>query len=83
VARVSGETAPLLFTAGGAQFLSTNVLEPITALPVYIFNGTINSTVPEAQQHAWGAALVLVAFVLILNLFARLAARLTRALEAR
>jgi hypothetical protein len=42
IARVSGETAPLLFTAGGAQFFSSGLLEPITALPVYIFNGTIN-----------------------------------------
>lgn len=83
IARVSGETAPLLFTAGGAQFFSSSLLEPITALPVYIFNGTINSTVPEAQTHAWGAALVLVALVLLLNLVARLIARLTRPLEAR
>lgn len=83
IARVSGETAPLLFTAGGAQFFSSGLLEPITALPVYIFNGTINSTVPEAQTHAWGAALVLVGLVLILNLVARMIARLTRTLEAR
>jgi len=83
IARVSGETAPLLFTAGGAQFFSADLLDSITALPLYIFNGTINSTVPEAQQHAWGAALVLVGLVLLLNLMARLIARLTRTLEAR
>ena len=78
LARVSGETAPLILTASGAQFFSTDILHEMTALPLYIFNGTINSTVPVAQEHAWGAALVLVALVLILNLAARLIARLTR-----
>ncbi len=78
LARVSGETAPLILTASGAQFFSTDIGGEMTALPLYIFNGTINSTVPIAQQHAWGAALVLVALVLFLNLAARLIARLTR-----
>ena len=83
VARVSGETAPLIVTAGGAQFFSTHVFQPITALPLYIFNGTINSTVPIAQEHAWGAALVLVGLILILNIFARLIGRLARTQETR
>ena len=78
LARISGETAPLILTASGAQFFSTDVLHEMTALPLYIFSGTINSTVPIAQQHAWGAALVLVGLVLLLNLAARLIARLTR-----
>ncbi len=71
VARVAGETAPLLVTALGAQFFSRSLFEPIASLPAYIFTGTINSTVPVAQAHAWAAALVLVCFVLVLNLVAR------------
>ena len=78
LARVSGETAPLILTASGAQFFSTDVLHEMTALPLYIFNGAINSTVPVAAEHAWGAALVLVTLVLFLNLVARTIARLTR-----
>ena len=78
LARVSGETAPLILTASGAQFFSTDVLHEMTALPLYIFSGTINSTVPIAAEHAWGAALVLVALVLFLNLAARLIARVTQ-----
>lgn len=78
LARVSGETAPLILTASGAQFFSTDIGAEMTALPLYIFNGTINSTVPIAQEHAWGAALVLVGLVLFLNLAARSIARLTR-----
>lgn len=78
LARVSGETAPLILTASGAQFLSWDVTKEMTALPLYIFNGTINSTVPIAQTNAWGAALVLVALVLFLNLTAALISRLTR-----
>ncbi len=71
VARVAGETAPLLVTALGAQFFSRSLFEPIASLPAYIFTGTINSTVPVAQAHSWAAALVLVGFVLVLNLAAR------------
>lgn len=71
VARVAGETAPLLVTALGAQFFSRALFEPIASLPAYILTGTINSTVPVAQAHAWAASLVLVGFVLILNLVAR------------
>jgi len=78
VARVAGETAPLLVTALGAQFFSRALFEPIASLPAYIFTGTINSTVPVAQGHAWAAALVLVTLVLILNLVARWIAQRVR-----
>jgi phosphate transport system permease protein len=83
LARVSGETAPLILTASGAQFSSTDVFDAMTALPLYIFNGTINSTVPVAQEHAWGAALILVMLVLGLNFAARLVARMARTGELR
>lgn len=75
IARVAGETAPLVMTALGAQFFSASLLQPIASLPQYIFTGTISSTVPIAQEHSWGAALVLVTFVLILNLAARMVIR--------
>jgi phosphate transport system permease protein len=83
LARVSGETAPLLLTSLGAQFFATDLLQPIAALPQYIFTGTINSTVPVAQTNAWGAALVLVGLVLVLNLVARLLSRTAGRQEAR
>jgi phosphate transport system permease protein len=83
LARVSGETAPLLLTSLGAQFFAADVLQPVAALPQYIFTGTINSTVPVAQSHAWGAALVLVVLVLFLNIVARVVSRASRGLEAR
>lgn len=78
LARVSGETAPLLLTSLGAQFYATDLFEPVAALPQYIFTGTINSTVPVAQAHSWGAAIVLVGLVLLLNLVAQLIGRFSR-----
>lgn len=83
MARVSGETAPLILTASGAQFFSTDVFAEMTALPLYIFNGTVNSSVEVAQQHAWAAALVLVALVFFLNIVARLISRTTSNRGAR
>ena len=83
LARVSGETAPLLLTSLGAQFYSASLTQPIAALPQYIFTGTINSTVPVAQSNAWGAALVLVALILILNIIARIVSRHARGMEVR
>jgi len=78
VARASGETAPLLFTSLGNQFVSTALLEPIAALPQLIFTFTVQVRTDQSVSFAWGATLVLVAFILILNLIARLTARLAR-----
>jgi len=74
VARIAGETAPLLFTAFGSPFMNFNVFKPINSLPLLIFN---YATSPYAEWHslAWGASFVLVVFVLALNLFARMVAR--------
>lgn len=83
LARASGETAPLLFTSLGNQFLSTNINEPIAAIPQLIYNNTILTQTPASLQLAWGAALVLVAIILFLNLGAALLSRKTRRLEAR
>ncbi len=83
LARASGETAPLLFTSLGNQFLSTDVMEPIASLPQLIFRNILDVQTPESQRLAWGAALVLVGIVLLLNIAARLLASRSRALEGR
>jgi phosphate transport system permease protein len=74
VARVAGETAPLLFTALGNQFWSTKVTQPIAALPLQIFTYAIS---PYDDQHAqaWAGALVLIALVLVISLVARVVTR--------
>ncbi|MBU6363981.1 MAG: phosphate ABC transporter permease subunit PstC [Acidobacteria bacterium] len=83
LARASGETAPLLFTSLGNQFFSTSITEPIASIPQLIYQNTIQVQTDASLQLAWGAALVLVAIILILNLGAALLARRTRPLEAR
>lgn len=75
VARIAGETAPLLFTALGNQFWSTSLREPIAALPLQIFTYAI-SPYDTAHAQAWAGALVLIMLVLIISLIAR---RVTRA----
>jgi phosphate transport system permease protein len=82
VARVAGETAPLLFTTSiAANAISTNVAEALPTLPVTIFVFS-ESPDPGEQAAAWAAALVLIAFVLVMNVLAKLfAARKRRQLE--
>jgi phosphate transport system permease protein len=72
IARVAGETAPLLFTALGSQYLGTRLEEPMAALPLIVFT---YATGPYEEWHrfAWAAALVLILVVLLLSLGARLA----------
>jgi len=72
VARVAGESAPLLFTAFGSQFWPKSLESPTAALPLIIFQYAI-SPYHDWQQIAWGCALVLLVLVFALNLFARLA----------
>ena len=74
VARIAGETAPLLFTAFGNQFWSTALDEPIAALPLQIFAYAI-SPYDEWHAQAWAGALVLIVIVLIISLAARHATR--------
>ncbi len=74
VARVAGETAPLLFTAFGNQFWSTSIREPIAALPLQIFTYAI-SPYDEWHAQAWAGALVLIGIVLVISLAARFATR--------
>ena len=74
MARIAGETAPLLFTALGNQFWSTSLRAPIAALPLQIYNYAI-SPYDEWHAQAWAAALVLVGIVLVISLAARVATR--------
>ena len=70
IARVTGETAPLLFTALNNQFMSTDMNAPMANLPVVIFQFAL-SPYPEWQQLAWTAALLITVTVLVLNIVAR------------
>ncbi|MEO6750101.1 MAG: phosphate ABC transporter permease PstA [Casimicrobiaceae bacterium] len=70
VARISGETAPLLFTALNNQFASTDMNAPIANLPVVIFQFAM-SPFADWQSLAWGAALLITLTVLALNILAR------------
>lgn len=74
IARISGETAPLLFTALNNSFLSVNLLQPVSSLPVQIYT---YATTPYEELHrmAWGAAFVLVMIVLVVNMVTRLLTR--------
>jgi phosphate transport system permease protein len=74
IARISGETAPLLFTAFGNQFWSTSLKAPIAALPLQIFNYAI-SPYDEWHSLAWAGALVLIGIVLVISIAARFATR--------
>jgi phosphate transport system permease protein len=75
IARVSGETAPLLFTALNNQFWSTNMNAPMASLPVTIFQFAL-SPYDDWQQLAWGGALLITITILILNIVARTLAAL-------
>ncbi len=70
LARISGETAPLLFTAFGNQYWSHNVLQPMASVPV-VMNQFAGSPYETWQVLAWAGALVLTFFVLIVSLLAR------------
>jgi len=74
IARVAGETAPLLFTAFGSEFWQSGVDQPVAALPLMIFTYA-TSPYSDWRTQAWAAALVLVGLVLLLNLLARFLAR--------
>jgi len=70
LARISGETAPLLFTAFGNQYWNSNVLQPMASVPVVMYQYA-GSPYESWQQLAWAGAFVLTIFVLLVSLFAR------------
>jgi phosphate transport system permease protein len=74
LARIAGETAPLLFTSFNNRFFSTDVTQPISSLTVQVFTYAI-SPYESWHRQAWAGALVLVAIVLACSLLARFAGR--------
>jgi phosphate transport system permease protein len=82
IARVTGETAPLLFTAFGTQYWEANPNNPMAVLALQVFTYAI-SPYPNWQAQAWGGALLLIVAVFILSLGARLMlGRAMRGLES-
>ena len=77
-ARIAGETAPLLFTTSlVGNEISTDPSKPLASLPLFIFNSAEQAD-PKLHEQAWGAALVLIAFVLVVSLLARVFALRSR-----
>lgn len=74
IARAAGETAPLLFTGFGNRFWNVDPTQPMSALPLIVFHDAL-TPYPALQEQAWGAALVLVAAMLVINLASRWAVR--------
>jgi phosphate transport system permease protein len=74
LARIAGETAPLLFTSFNNRFFSTNLRQPVSSLTVQVFTYAI-SPYEDWHRQAWAGALVLVAIVLTCSLLARFATR--------
>ena len=74
LARISGETAPLLFSALNNQFFSTDMSKPMANLPVMIFNFAM-SPYEDWQRLAWGGAALIALLVLVINIVARVAFR--------
>jgi phosphate transport system permease protein len=69
--RIAGETAPLLFTSFGNPFLNLNILKPMSALPLLIYNYA-TSPYREWHQIAWGASLILILIVFLVSIISRL-----------
>ncbi len=82
LARVSGETAPLLFTALNNQFWNAHLGQPMANLPVVIFQFA-TSPYPNWQSLAWAGALLITMFVLFLSIVARLVSRMFGVRESR
>ena len=74
LARAAGETAPLLLTALGNIFFSTDLFKPMAALPLQIYQYAV-SPYDDWHTKAWGASLVLVAVIAVVSLALRLAVR--------
>jgi phosphate transport system permease protein len=74
LARVAGETAPLLFTAFNNQFWSTNITQPIASLTVQVYTYA-NSAYDDWHRQAWAGAFLLVMIILTLSILARVAVR--------
>ena len=81
LARIAGETAPLLFTSFNNRFFTTNLTQPIASLTVMVFTYAI-SPYQDWHRQAWAGALVLVTIVLLCSLLARFATRRLERMQA-
>ena len=82
IARASGETAPLLFTTLGNRFFNLDPTKQMSSLPLIVFHDA-RTPYDDLNQTAWGAALVLVVLVLIINLGSRFVLRRQMALARK
>jgi phosphate transport system permease protein len=82
LARIAGETAPLLFTSLNNRFFSTKLTQPIASLTVQVY-AYANSPYADWHRQAWAGALVLVTIVFLCSLLARLAVRRLEGMQAR
>ncbi|HWW88451.1 MAG TPA: phosphate ABC transporter permease PstA [Vicinamibacterales bacterium] len=82
LARIAGETAPLLFTAFNNRFFTTSLTQPISSLTVQVYTYAI-SPYQDWHRQAWAGALVLVSIVFLCSLLARLATRRLERMHAR
>ncbi len=82
LARISGETAPLLFTAFNNRFFTTSLRQPISSLTVQVYTYA-SSPYADWQRQAWAGALVLVTIVLLCSILARVATRRLESMHAR
>jgi phosphate transport system permease protein len=82
LARIAGETAPLLFTAFNNRFFSASLMQPISSLTVQIFTYAI-SPYDDWHRQAWAGALVLITIVLLCSILARVATRRLESMHAR
>jgi phosphate transport system permease protein len=80
LARIAGETAPLLFTSFNNRFFSTSLTQPISSLTVQIYNYA-SSPYEDWHRQAWAGALVLVSIVLLCSILARLTTRRLQAMN--
>jgi phosphate transport system permease protein len=74
ISRVIGETAPLLFTAFGSPFMTTDIFKPMSSLPLIIFNYA-TSPYEDWHQLAWGASMLLILMILFLNIISKIVQR--------
>jgi phosphate transport system permease protein len=79
VARIAGETAPLLLTVLGVQFYNADPTKPVATMQGLLY-GFINSSIPSEQAMGWGTALVFILAILLLNVTVRILARSRRKL---
>lgn len=82
LARIAGETAPLLFTAFNNRFFSTSLTQPISSLTVQVYSYA-QSPYEDWHRQAWAGALVLVSIVLLCSVLARLATRRLESMQSR